>query len=452
MDNKQIWTSAWPELRLLLVHMVGGGLLGYVFSQLLPGLIAGLLFYSLTQIYRLSRFYLALADSAESRKLPDSSGLWTWVNARIASNEKQASTQNEILDQAIANQQKLIAAWPDAMVLINAEHNILTHNHTAEIWLDIADSDRGYSITNFLRDPAFVQFLESEDEITRKRFTTHKTPDRILGLRKKPLENGQCLLVFRDVTRIENLETMRRDFVANVSHELKTPITSVLGFAEFLQDDLSENESGYPESARVSIRQIMAQAQRMNSIVEDLLELSRLQSDSYKRRVDSVNPCGLISMAIELVLPIAKQKQSTINVNCDRQLNIQGVESEFQSVINNLLGNAIRHTHPGTVVELEWKSLPGSRAQLLVRDNGPGIEKQHLARLTERFYRIDSGRSRDAGGTGLGLAIVKHILMRHDATIEIDSETGKGTEVRCIFPVIEGAVADNVIHLERYAG
>jgi two-component system phosphate regulon sensor histidine kinase PhoR len=251
----------------------------------------------------------------------------------------------------------------------------------------------------------------------------------MLNLRVVPYGHDQRLLIARDVSQQQRLEQMRRDFVANVSHELRTPLTVVSGFLETLLDEAGD----YPKHLSRSMELMQQQTARMQHIVEDLLLLSRLETDRTRPPHEAVAVSGVLSMIEEGVEPLSRQKQQSIEFDCDNALRIYGAEKELYSAFSNLVTNAVRYTPEGGTIHVRWYQ-DDRGAHLEVQDSGVGIAPEHIPRLTERFYRVDVGRSRESGGTGLGLAIVKHVVSRHDGNLCISSVLNKGSTFSITFP------------------
>jgi two-component system phosphate regulon sensor histidine kinase PhoR len=253
--------------------------------------------------------------------------------------------------------------------------------------------------------------------------------DITLRVRVIPYAKNRRLLVARDVTRIQRLERTRQDFVANVSHELRSPLTVVSGYLETLldADDFDAELTGQLQSMR-------SQTDRMNRIVNDLMLLSRLESEEPQADREKVLLGPLIDSIVDHARELSAGNQHVIEVDVDVSLCIMGHEPELYSAFSNLVFNAIRYTPAGGRIMIRWQER-NNELVFSVEDSGVGIAAHHIPRLTERFYRVDTGRSRATGGTGLGLAIVKHVLLRHEGRLEIDSEVGRGSTFACHFPV-----------------
>ncbi|WP_270730337.1 ATP-binding protein [Shimia sp. Alg240-R146] len=253
-----------------------------------------------------------------------------------------------------------------------------------------------------------------------------------------PIAGGGGMICFRDVTEERQLDQMRRDFVANVSHELRTPLTAILGFIETLQGPAKND----PVAQDRFLTTMSNEASRMNRLVGDLLSLSKVEEVSRMRPTDPVDLCGIVASAVQNLSPLAEENGSTLIFEPKSpELTVPGDADQLLQVVTNLIENAIKYGGQGTNVTLTMDELPraigvlGPAVRLTIRDDGPGIDDVHLPRLTERFYRIDSHRSREKGGTGLGLAIVKHIINRHRGRLEIESVLGEGTEISVFLPI-----------------
>jgi two-component system phosphate regulon sensor histidine kinase PhoR len=254
-------------------------------------------------------------------------------------------------------------------------------------------------------------------------------PEQVLNIKSIPYTNELRMIVARDVTRLINVNRMHSDFVANVSHELKTPLTVLKGYLEILQ-----NKPDLEPSWIKPLQQMSLQSDRMQLLVQDLLFLSKLEDRASRPRVSEVDVLQLINTITEMTQSEVAAKSHSLTLQIDQTINILGQKNELQSAFTNLIINAINYTHDGGSILIDWRQ-DNQCARLTVKDTGQGIPRHHIPRLTERFYRIDPDRSRAGGGTGLGLAIVKHVLQRHDASLEIESKEGKGSSFSCVFPM-----------------
>ena len=360
-------------------------------------------------------------------EVPDGRGIWDYVFAFLYRFERAQSKRYQQIARTLARFRQAGRAHPDGVVILDADNRIEWCNDTAEAHFDLsAGTDVGQSFINFVRQPEFVAYVESGDYAHPIELRSTRGSGAMLSVQIIPYGDAQKLLLSRDITRLEKLETTRRDFVANVSHELRTPLTVLSGFLETIQELQLD-----PERSRDYLNLMAEQSRRMQRIVDDLLTLSTLESapgPSHDERVRVVPLLDRIRADAE-VLSGGKHR---IVLDVAPGFDLLGSESEIASAFGNLVNNAIRYTPDGGEVRLIWHATPAG-AEFAVEDRGIGIAAEHIPRLTERFYRVDRGRSRETGGTGLGLAIVKHILNRHQATLDIASEPGKGSRFAARF-------------------
>jgi len=254
-------------------------------------------------------------------------------------------------------------------------------------------------------------------------------PDQILEYRMAPYGEGQMLLMARDVTSIQRAHQMRKDFIANASHELRTPLTVISGYLENFADEPER----FPEPERSQILQMRRQAERMQRLINDLLTLSVLEGDSRNVKEEIIAVPELVASIYHEAQGLSGIMEHIFYLDCDPGLRLRGNQKEIYSAFSNLVLNAVQHTPDHGVIRIRWHA-DAEGAYFSVADSGEGISPEHIPRITERFYRVDKGRSRDKGGTGLGLAIVKHVMLRHGGTLDIDSTPGKGSVFCCNFP------------------
>lgn len=334
----------------------------------------------------------------------------------------------------------IFEAIPNALVILKNNHNIVWFNEAAMRLLGIRHSDIGLPIEHFLRSPDFVDFLADPKEpvILKSPVDSAFT----LNIQLFKLSKRQTLLMAEDISHAQRLDQMRRDFVANVSHELRTPLTVIHGYLEAMSD--SAPDDGQRLYAwREALMLMGQQSQRMGHIIDDLLLLSQLDNHQLTYDEHLVDILPLVENLYDSLLPLAESKNIELRLikavtNCDC---LYGSERELFSAFYNLITNAIRYTPENGVVILNCQLDYETGLIFSVEDNGIGIEADHIPRLTERFFRVDVGRSRELGGTGLGLAIVKHVLNRHSAELKIRSQPGKGSCFSCHFS------ADRLINL-----
>ena len=336
----------------------------------------------------------------------------------------------------------ILNALAEPAMLLDAAGRVAVANPAAQDRLGVWVVGRSY--VSVLRQPSLLQpveeaFAEGKPGVTRFVHSTGAVETLFeVTVSPIPVPDGrrQVLLVFRDLSEARAGESMRRDFVGNVSHELKTPLTAIMGFIETLQGPAREDPKG-----RDRFLALMAQeTARMNRLVSDLLSLSRLEGQSRKRPTDRIDMAALVSETIGMLRPGAEADAVEIRFDAPASAQVIGDRDQLVQIVSNLIENAIKYgAHPGIVslslLHIDREPvLRGPAWRLTVSDTGPGIPPEHVPRLTERFYRVDTGRSRTQGGTGLGLAIVKHIVNRHRGRLRIESVEGQGTEVTVILP------------------
>ena len=281
--------------------------------------------------------------------------------------------------------------------------------------------DAGRRVDNLIRHPEFIEYFHAGDFDHPIEVPSPTNPNKTFEYRIMPYGDEHLLLIARDITRVSQLEEMRKDFVANVSHELRTPLTVISGYLEIM--DMGNEDNPMMSKA---FREMSAQTQRMQNLIEDLLVLSRIEASAeriYEHVVDM--PAMFRQMALE-AKALNKEKQHQIQFHIDPALKVYGVETELRSACSNLVFNAIHYTPPGGEINVYWETTEEG-VRFAVVDNGEGISQNHLARLTERFYRVDKARSRKTGGSGLGLSIVKHVLSHHNSQLDITSTEGEGS-------------------------
>ncbi len=322
---------------------------------------------------------------------------------------------------------KFTDAFPDAALLLDRNDCITWCNQAAISALKFRmPEDLGLAITNLIRNPEFASWLQDQRQSQRKLEIPSPADDNTwLQVSAVPLEDEERVLILRDITSIHNVEQMRRDFVANISHELRTPVTVLMGYLEIMKDHSNE------DVATVAGR-MLVQANLMKDLLDDLLELSRLQSQGSNIERREVDMSALISQLREQAEELSRGRH-TLVFEAEPGLNLLGAATHLESAFRNLIFNAINYTPEGGRITVQWKDTPNGPC-FTVTDTGIGIPQRHIPRLTERFYRVSPDRSRQSGGTGLGLAIVKHVLNAHDARLLISSELGEGSVFTCQFP------------------
>lgn len=421
-----IWREFWILIGIALASLLLAEITGY------PFLIAALGFglyiaFNLRNLVQLNRWLVKKRED-----VPDAGGLWGEVLDRIRALMKDSERREDRLTEMLTRFQSASTATPDAMLILSSNNKIEWVNVACERLFGITTPrDAGRRLINLVRDPAFNAYLERGEYSEALEMNSPSQPQRSLSVRIIPFGSNQKLVIAHDTTHLTHLETMRSNFVANISHELRTPLTVLTGFLETLTD------MGRPanKDLRKHFQTMHDQAQRMTRLVDDLLTLSKLETTPATRHEGEVDVPAMLASLKEMGELVSGSRHHHISLVADAGLRLTGNEEELRSAFSNLINNAVRYTPANGDIRLTWK-LEGDSPVFAVTDTGEGIAPQHLPHLTERFYRIDTARSRDTGGTGLGLSIVKHILLRHDARLAVDSELGKGSTFRCIFPAM----------------
>jgi two-component system phosphate regulon sensor histidine kinase PhoR len=363
------------------------------------------------------------------RTLPQGRGVWEEALAELHGYLKRRDAEEESLVRALGRFRAAGRALPDGVVILDGEDRIEWSNPTAQRHFAIDPArDAGQPVTNLLRHPDFVAYLR-RGEFGEPLVLRHARGERVLTLRIIEFGAENKLLNSRDVTAEERLDAMRRDFVANVSHELKTPITVLAGFVETLADESIVLTAA---QRRKYLDLMSEQARRMQHLIEDLLTLSALESSAAPEDEETI----AVQPFLEKLLVEARTLSAgrhRVEAAVEPGAGLLGSARELHSAFSNLVSNAVRYTPEGGSITLSWR-IDDGRGVFAVADTGIGIEPRHIPRLTERFYRVDHSRSRETGGTGLGLAIVNHVLTRHEATLEIESALGRGSTFRAVFP------------------
>lgn len=398
---------------------------------------SGLLLYFISHIFWLHQLQSWFKKPA-LKEIPEGSGMWEEVFTALLQYERNNNLNQTQLNLALERFNLATSAVPDGLVILSASNEIewCTPNAEMQLGLDLR-TDKNLPIVNLIRESHFIAYLYNGEYDEPFKLKSWRNPELILEIQLIPFANNQKLLISRDLTQLEKVDVMRRDFIANVSHELRTPLTVVGGFLETLID----MEGAVPEKLKPYFAMMEDQTNRMSRIIEDLLMLSTIESNTGSPDDSEINMVDLLKTvqndAVGLCQGLNKSKLQ-IHLDADATINLKGAVEELRSAFSNLVSNAVRYTpesKDGSHGELfiSWR-LSNGQPVFSIRDTGIGIEQKHIERLTERFYRVDRSRSRETGGTGLGLSIVKHILIRHQAKLEITSELGVGSTFRAAFP------------------
>ena len=420
-----MWTFALARLAgILLSGLVLGLLIGPIWVWLLAA-ACSYLGWQLFNLYRLDR-WLRLRSQIDP---PTIGGIWGDVIGQVVRLHRRKQFHKQRLVQLFRELRRSTAALPDGVIILSTQNEIVWFNRQAARLLGLRRPvDIGLRIDNLIRSPEFVHYLHGDDFTQPLIIRPPVQSELYLALQLVPYGAGQSLLLTRDVTRQRRLEAMRKDFVANASHELRTPLTVIAGYLDTMADD-----SGIDEAWSGPLRDMRAQAQRMNAIITDLLELSRLESTDGEAPRETIDvPSMLERLHRDALAASARPRHVLLELDCVDGL--YGAPHEIESAFTNLLVNGLKYTPAEGTVRMRWWC-DEEGAYFAVIDTGIGISAEHIPRLTERFYRVDAGRSRGQGGSGLGLAIVKHALQRHGGWLDVRSTEGKGSAFTCHFPV-----------------
>ncbi len=360
------------------------------------------------------------------RPLPRIGGVWQPLLDRLARLVKTDRESRESLTAELEQLHRAVDRLPDGLVVLDRYDHVQWCNDAAQELHGIVGTGR--PLHHFIRQPEFVNYLDGDDYSRPPVLPLPTRPGRLYELRLHRSDEHHKLLISRDLTEPARLDAMRRDFVANVSHEIRTPVTVIGGFAETLLElELP------PESQREYLTTIVKQSQTMQRLVEDLLTLATLESSSAPPESERIDVHAMIR-AVGSEAQALSQGRHTITYRLDGPPMVLASPVELESALRNLAINAVRYTPDNGRIEIGWR-IVDNEGRLSVRDTGIGIAPEHLPRLTERFYRVDRGRSRDSGGTGLGLAIVKHIAQHHGGQLRIESKLGEGSVFTVVLPV-----------------
>jgi len=413
------------EIKILLGLLAIAVLVGHLTEHLLLFLLAVTTFLLIFQTIQIDRLELWLSRGAFGDKR-DQKGIWRDIYHHIWKIRKIDKKRKKKLSRMIDRFRTSTDALPDAAVVLGSYGEIEWTNKAAREIFGLKKSDKGQRIPNLVRSPLFVQYLRSNDYQHKISIPSPVNENIILQISIVPYGAGLRLLLAQDITHLKNIERMRTDFVSNVSHELRTPLTVLKGYLETLQE-----MDNVPNLYFRSFQNMATQTERMQLLIDDLLLLSKLETKAKKSECVKI-PELLKQICRESDLLEKDERRVQLTLNSD--INLHGDEDELRSAFTNLLVNALKYSPADKPVLVSWNKLNDQGVYLEVEDYGEGISNADIPRITERFYRVEVKRNRKISGTGLGLAIVKHVLVRHDAKLEIESQIGRGSRFRCVFP------------------
>ena len=429
-DNKLKNYSITSDLIKLILLIVVGLVIGHLFNQFLYSLIFSLsifIIYILYTNYIFEKWLYNFKINKSSTYHKKHQNLVSKVNSDF-------KNHNIVQEKLLALEKRfeeLSESMPDAIVVVNKNFETEWFNKAAVKILSLKEIDIGKPIAHMIRNPSFAGFIKKNKVGTSINFISPLKYDLTIKCFMVPYGEDRNLLTFRDVSESDQLDKMRRDFIANVSHELKTPLTVIFGYLE----TLSFSDDGYVDDDIIS--EMLKQSKRMDILISDLLKLTKLQSTDIPDK--DFSQINLKTMANEIKTackPEALKNKNNVTVLSDNDIFIKGSYEEIYSALINLLSNAIAYSGKNIQIEINYLARNENEVEFYIKDYGAGIPEESVDRLTERFYRIDKGRSREHGGTGLGLSIVKHIINRHDGKLEIESAINEGSKFTCVFPKI----------------
>jgi len=421
------------DLWKYLTVIVCGALVGYLLGGSVQVSLSVALVVSICiMIWQLHRVNLIQKwlDHPSEHTMPEMGGLYYQLHKKLTKRNKNYANRKKQLSSYIAQFRKAVGAMPDAIVVIDASGKIEWANVNSINLLGIRwPEDAGVRFGDLIRHPDVETMLNNRQALSESSEINSLTHNnQIINLKSVPYTESTHMIIARDVSQLIKVNQMHTDFVANVSHELKTPLTVLKGYIEILQ-----NSGELPSKFTKPLEQMNLQSVRMQLIVSDLLYLAKLEDKANKVPHQPIQVTHLVNTIIEAVQPLLEEKRHKIELDIDHSLKILGAETELHSAFSNLIANAINYTQAHGEINVRWKANEAG-AVFSVKDNGLGIPAHHISRLTQRFYRVDTDRSREGGGTGLGLAIVKHVLQRHDGELDVISQDGQGSTFSCLFP------------------
>ncbi len=417
-------------LRVILLFLAGTTLTGLIFGYPFAGLTAGLLVYLGWTLIHARTLYRWLDNPNADHEAPESIGLWGDMFDSLHKLHLGHLQAQDRLRAQVNRVQESTNAMRDGVVMTDAAGALEWWNGSAEYLLGLKrQTDRGQPIHNLIRAPIFKQYFDRRDYREPLELNSPARPHLHLQVQMSLFGEDDRLIVVKDVTRLFQLEQMRRDFVSNVSHEMRTPLTVISGYLETMVDYSEE----LPARWRRAIGTMAQQSSRMEALITDLLLLSKLETGEHHGAEKVVDIKALCGQVLNDARAFSGDSGHQFSLNMGEHHYLRGEEDQLRSAFSNLVFNAVKYTPTKGRILVGW-STDRNGAHLSVKDTGIGIDPVHIPRLTERFYRADPSRHKETGGTGLGLAIVKHVLLNHDATLDIRSNLGDGSEFICHFP------------------
>jgi two-component system, OmpR family, phosphate regulon sensor histidine kinase PhoR len=419
------------ELIRAILWAVLAALAGWSLGNLWIGLSVGLALRLALHLRNLAALRTWL-DAPKQIELPMAGGVWGESYDGLLNLQKRNRKRKKKLAAILAEFQASTQALPDGAVALGPSGEIFWFNVAAQALLGLrAQQDLGLRVPNLVRAPAFTEYFGRNDYSSEVEAPSPMNPQVTLSFRLIPYGRGQRLLIVRDVSDFKRLEVARRDFLANASHELRTPLTVLRGYLDMMEPE-ARGEGGALGSWKAPLNEMRNQAARMESLIADLLKLARLESDVIQSRQDLLDVPRMLEHLLEDARSVSKGSHR-FEFEVQPDLRLYGRDSEVLSIFSNLIHNAVQYTPAGGIIRVRWWG-DDKGACFSVADTGIGIAEKDIPRITERFYRVDVGRSRASGGTGLGLSIVKHALEHYEGKLQVESELGVGSTFTCLFP------------------
>lgn len=416
------------DIILLSLILCIAFVIGYATQSIGLSLFIGCCIFFAFQLFSIITFQRWI-NTQNYHTLPQLHGILKFIAHNVQHTQLIQHQKQQKMYELIAQAQDSLKNLSEGIVIIDEQDIIIWGNLTAVDLLAIDQPDINKPIQSILTDNAFIEYLQNPDfSPDGIKILSPDYQNRFVQIKITNFSEDYRLLIAYDVTRIHNLEQIRKDFVDNVSHELRTPLTVLSGYIETFKD-----QEDLPPRWERAFNQMQAQTKRMTALVNDLLLLSNLENNKSIVKHHLIDIADLMNRIFDDAQGYNVDFGHTLNLDIDSHYDLFGAENEVASAFNNLITNAIKYTPKGGTITISWHDYENG-AYFSVQDTGIGISAEHLPRLTERFYRVDTARSRSTGGTGLGLAIVKHVLLQHDAHLEISSEEGQGSLFKVVFP------------------
>jgi two-component system phosphate regulon sensor histidine kinase PhoR len=425
-------TEIWRIVLVGLFTLFFGWSLGYTLEIILIG--AGC--YLLWTFSIISKLFTWI-DKGMRGIPPDAGGVWGEISDTLNRQRRRHRRALEKMRHTIKRVTRVTEALEEGVLVLRSDLTLDWWNSSAKKLLGLRSSDRGSAIINLIRDPQFVSYIHQPEFVGSIQMPSSSYKGRLLEFTASYFGDYEIVLVIADITRINNLETVRKEFVGNISHELRTPLTVIRGYIETLQ--------GLPNNTDTvdrAFKQMATQVNRMQSLADDLILLSRLEGAEYQGngRPDaqqSYPSTNLFNLLSEIMLEAEQLSggRHSLELDCCEAVSLSVEPSSLRSALGNLVFNAVRHNPQGAAINIRVTK-PNAAVCIAVADDGVGIDPLEIPRLTERFYRGDNSRNSDTGGSGLGLAIVKHAVTSCGGDLQINSRLGQGAEFICSFPAV----------------